>query len=129
MESICSSNTDMYSCVFGFRHLEFPHENKGGHLRGELLHQIRDLVGYDVVVSIIKTLKRLLVSQVRFLKMIDDQVSSRKFTCLIEVSMDKRFERRGFFIPDSFAIITTFKNRNSLNILSSFLFPCKQIVV
>merc|ERR1711881_140125 len=80
-----------------------------------LLLEVGNLVGHKVIESVVASLKGLLVSQSGFLQEIDNHVSSRQFSSLIEVNTDELSETGGVVIPDSLCITPGLKNRVSLH--------------
>merc|ERR1711881_425650 len=80
-----------------------------------LLLEVGNLVGHKVIESVVASLKGLLVSQSGFLQEIDNHVSSRQFSSLIEVNTDELSETGGVVIPDSLCITPGLKDRVSLH--------------
>merc|ERR1719412_759281 len=69
-----------------------------------LLLEVRNSIRHDVVESVVATLQRLLVSQTRLLKQIDNHVSSGQLSRGVKVDTDKFTETRGVVIPHSLGI-------------------------
>merc|ERR1711881_58859 len=80
-----------------------------------LLLEVRNLVRRKVIESMVASLKGLLVSQSGFLQEIDNHVSSRQFSSLIEVNTDELSKTGGVVIPDSLGITPGLKDRVSLH--------------
>merc|ERR1719431_877492 len=69
-----------------------------------LLLKVGDLVRHDVVEGMVASLKRLLVSQTRLLKQIDNHVSSGQLSRGVEMDTDELSESGGVVIPHSLGI-------------------------
>merc|ERR1719330_1553354 len=73
--------------------------------------EFRDLIRHDVVEGVVASLKRLLVSQTRLLKKIDDHVSSGQLSRSIEVDTDELSETGGVVIPHSLGVTPGLEHR------------------
>merc|ERR1719412_306673 len=69
-----------------------------------LLLEVGDSIRHDVVESVVATLQRLLVSQTRLLKQIDNHVSSGQLSRGVEMDTDKFTKTGGVVIPHSLGI-------------------------
>merc|ERR1711971_1025009 len=66
-----------------------------------LLLEVRDRIRHDVVESVVASLKRLLVSQTRLLKQIDNHVSSGQLSRRVEMDTDELSKSGRVVISDS----------------------------
>merc|ERR1712045_101597 len=73
--------------------------------------ELGDLIRHDVVEGVVASFKRLLVSQTRLLKKVDNHVSSRQLSRSIEVDTDELTESGGVVIPHSLGVTPGLKNR------------------
>merc|ERR1719330_1761148 len=76
-----------------------------------LLLEVGDLVRHDVVEGMVASLKRLLVSQTRLLKQIDNHVSSGQLSRGVEMDTDELSESGGVVIPHSLGITPGLEHR------------------
>merc|ERR1712045_366639 len=76
-----------------------------------LLLEVRDRIRHDVVESVVASLKRLLVSQTRLLKQIDNHVSSGQLSRRVEMDTDELSESGRVVIPDSLGITPSLEHR------------------
>merc|ERR1719341_1817037 len=76
-----------------------------------LLLEVGDLIRHDVVEGVVASLKRLLVSQTRLLKQIDNHVSSGQLSRLVEMDTDELSESGRVVIPHSLGITPGLEHR------------------
>merc|ERR1719515_67378 len=76
-----------------------------------LLLDVRNLIGHDVVEGVVTSLKRLLVSQTRLLKQVDNHVSSRQLTRLVKVDTNEFTKTGRVVISDSLGITPGLQDR------------------
>merc|ERR1719367_2754841 len=79
--------------------------------KAALLFDVRNLVRHDVVEGVVASLKRLLVSQTRLLKQVDNHVSSRQLTRLVKVDTDEFTKTGRVVISDSLGITPSLQDR------------------
>merc|ERR1712012_791929 len=76
-----------------------------------LLLEVRNSIRHDVVEGVVASLKRLLVSETRLLKQVDNHVSSRQLSRGVEVDTDELTESRRVVISDSLGVTPGLQDR------------------
>merc|ERR1719500_1334078 len=75
-----------------------------------LLLEVGDLVGHEVVESVVATLERLLVGETRLLEQVNHHVGSGKLSGGVEVDPDKLTKTGGIIVPHSLGISPSLKD-------------------
>merc|ERR1719376_1741300 len=75
-----------------------------------LLLQVLNLIGHDVVESMVATLERLLVGETGLLQQVDDHVSSRKLSSRVEVDSDELSEPGRVVVPHGLGVPPSLKD-------------------
>ena len=77
--------------------------------------EVRDLVGHDVIESMVAPLQLSLEGQPGLLQQVDNHVSARQLTGLVEPDTDELTKPGGVVIPHSLGITPSFQDRVGLD--------------